>query len=274
MTIDVSLFADLIKKHDWPKAIAVTGALGSGKTEWVLNLALGLKAAQEQVTIADVDIINPYFCIRQVVDALEDKGFKVLTAPGHAKWGDMPLVTPEVDWALSVPRCKLLLDIGGDAEGALALKQYQKRIIQAGYLLILVVNAFRPQTSSVESIDRMRRRMEDICGLKVGAVISNSHLMTETTAQNVYDGYKVVRSAAEHMGLPLLYVGTGPAIYGDTLEAMKNEDVPVWPVSRYMLLPWEPGAIWATGLPAKNHGMKMLQNMGLSAYQNLGVNSK
>ena len=136
MPVDMQLFKDLIQRYEWPKAVAVTGALGSGKTEWVLNLALGLKMVEEKVTIADADIINPYFCIRQVVTALENKGFTVLTAPGQAKWADMPVVSAEVDWALSSPG-KLMLDIGGDAEGALALKQFQKRIIQAGYLCLL-----------------------------------------------------------------------------------------------------------------------------------------
>ena len=75
MPVDMRLFKDLIQRYEWPKAIAVTGALGSGKTEWVLNLALGLKTTEEKVTIADADIINPYFCIRQVVTALEKKGF-------------------------------------------------------------------------------------------------------------------------------------------------------------------------------------------------------
>jgi len=265
MPIDMKLFQDLIARYEWPKAVAVTGALGSGKTEWVLNLALGLKQIEQQVTIADADIINPYFCIRQVVNSLEEKGFKVLTAPGQAKWADMPVVSAEVDWALSSPG-KLLLDIGGDAEGALALKQFQNRIIQAGYLLILVVNAYRPQTSTIEKIDLMRRRMEEICGLKVGALVSNSHLMQETTPQDVLEGYKVVRAAADHMGLPLLYAGTSPAIYEATAEIMKDEPVPVWPVSRYMLLPWEPGAIWATGLPAKHHASRIL---GQDAYQKL-----
>ena len=81
MPVDMQLFKDLIQRYEWPKAVAVTGALGSGKTEWVLNLALGLKMVEEKVTIADADIINPYFCIRQVVTALENKGFTVLTAP-------------------------------------------------------------------------------------------------------------------------------------------------------------------------------------------------
>ncbi len=265
MPFSISQVGELMGRYRWPKAVAVTGALGSGKTEWVLNLALGLKTMGEQVTIADADIINPYFCIRQVVNSLEEKGFKVLTAPGQAKWADMPVVSAEVDWALSSPG-RLMLDIGGDAEGALALKQFQNRIVQAGYLLILVVNAYRPQTMSVEKIDLMRRRMEEICGLKVGALVSNSHLMHETTPETVRDGYMLVRDAAERMGLPLLYAGAPPAIYDETAELMKDEPVPVWPLSRYMLLPWEPGAVWATGLPSKHHASRIL---GREAFQNL-----
>ncbi len=257
MAFSVSRIGELTRRYDWPKAVAVTGALGSGKTEWVLNLALGLQAAGERVTIADADIINPYFCIRQVVDALEEKGFKVLTAPGQAKWADMPVVSAEVDWALSSPG-RLMLDIGGDAEGALALKQFQKRIVKAGYLLILVVNAYRPQTMSVDKIDLMRRRMEEICGLKVGALVSNSHLMHETTPEVVRDGYRLVREAADRMGLPLLYAGAPSAVYDETARLMKDEPVPVWPLSRYMLLPWEPGAVWATGIPAKHHARRVL----------------
>ena len=110
--------------------------------------------------------------------------------------------------------------------------------------------------------------MEEICGLKVGALVSNSHLMHETTPETVLEGYRLVQKAADRMGLPLLYAGTSPAIYDETAEIMKNEPVPVWPVSRYMLLPWEPGAIWATGLPSKHHGRRIL---GQDAFQRLGI---
>ena len=77
---EMTQIKELMERYEWPKAVAVTGALGSGKTEWVLNLALGMKMLGEQVTIADADIINPYFCIRQVVNSLEEKGFKVMEA--------------------------------------------------------------------------------------------------------------------------------------------------------------------------------------------------
>ncbi len=252
-------FVDLMNMHRWPKAIAVTGALGSGKTEWVLNLALGFQSLEEKVTIADVDIINPYFCIRQVSDSLENQGFKVLTAPDKAKWADMPLVTAQVDWALSDPDGRLLLDVGGDAEGALALKKYRDRMIDAGYLLILVVNAYRPMTSTVAGIELMRKRMEEIGELKVGALLCNSHLMTETTVDVVDEGLDLVERAGEAMNLPVLYAGVPPSLYDEATARFSSRKVAPWPVSRYMLLPWEKGAMWSTGLPSKNHGARILR---------------
>ncbi|EEX47564.1 MULTISPECIES: hypothetical protein [Jonquetella] len=251
----------LMGMYEWPKSVAVTGALGSGKTEWVLNLSAGFRALGDDVTVADADIINPYFCIRQVTEALEAEGFQVLTAPGQAKWSDMPVVTSEVDRVLSAPGKRVLLDIGGDAEGALALKQYQLRLRQAGFLLILVVNSFRPQTSTLDSIRVMKSRMEAIGSLEVGALVSNSHVMTETTPEDVYSGWQLVEEASQAFGLPLLYCSTRPSIHEETVKLFQKKGVktPLWQLSRHMLLPWEPGAIWGTGLPAKNHGHRMLQ---------------
>lgn len=251
------IFIQLMEKYDWPKAIAVTGALGSGKTEWVLNLALGFSSAGEKVTIADVDIINPYFCIRQVSETLTEQGFSILTAPDKAKWSDMSLVTAQVDWALSKPG-RLLMDVGGDAEGALALKKYGDRMKKAGYLLIMVVNAFRPMTSTVEGIALMKKRMEEIGELEVGALISNSHLMTETTIENVSDGLSLVEEAGRELDLPVLYAGVPPHLEVDAEVLLEASSVSSWPVSRYMLLPWEKGAMWSTGLPRKNHGTSIL----------------
>ena len=254
---DISLCSDLMKsalsvlspRADWPKAIAVTGALGSGKTEWVLNLALGFKSLGETVTIADMDIINPYFCIRQVAEILGDKGFKIITPPESSRWSDMSIVSPQVLWALGDDSVRLLLDIGGDAEGALALKQFEPDIKEAGYLLILVVNPFRPQTSSPEAIEKMLRKMEQIGGLSVGALISNSHLMAETSPEDVADGLTVVNEAGKRMGLPVLAAGVSPELHGRTAEvfAERGLSVPLWPLFRYMMLPWEKGAMWSQG---------------------------
>ena len=252
-----SLLQELMHIHDaprpspggWPKAIAVTGALGSGKTEWVLNLALGFQSRGEEVTIADMDIINPYFCIRQVSSFLGRMGFQVLTPPENARWSDMSVISPEVARALGKENGRLLLDIGGDAEGALALKQFQPDIARAGYLLVLVVNAFRPQTSSTAGIGKMLRKMEETCGLKVGALVSNSHLMEETTPEDCLAGLATVRAAGAELGLPVLFAGILPKLFDETsaLFAARGMDTPLWPMYRYMMRPWEDGALWSRG---------------------------
>lgn len=232
----------------WPKIVAVTGALGSGKTEWVLNLALGFHSLGEQVTIADIDIINPYFCIRQVTEQLAKKGFTVITAPESAKWSDMSIVSPQITRALGRDG-RLLMDIGGDAEGALALKQFEPDIRREGYLLILVVNAFRPQTSTIDGIASMLRKMEGICSLSVGGLVSNSHLMDETTAEDCVRGLKSVYDAGVALGLPVLYGGVTANLLTEA-EAIRTREgvpVPLWPLSRYMMLPWEEGAMWSRG---------------------------
>jgi len=241
-----SFMNKLIEKYDWARTIAVTGALGSGKSEWVLNLAMGMKLSGHSVTIADVDIINPYFCIRQIVEQLETQGFKMLLPPANGRWSDMSLISPKITAALADDSSKLLLDVGGDASGALALKQFEPEIRKSSYLLILVVNAFRPLTSTPEKIEKMARRMEDICNLKVGALVCNSHLMSETTPDDVINGIKIAEKAAENLSLPLLYVAVLDNLYPEVSSRLSDSgsEVTLWPLKRYLMLPWEGSEIW------------------------------
>ena len=239
----------LTEKYDWARTIAVTGALGSGKSEWVLNLAMGLKQCGHSVTIADVDIINPYFCIRQVVEQLEAEGFNILLPPADGKWSDMSLISPKIAAALSDDSRKLLLDVGGDASGVLALKQFEPEIKKSSYLLILVVNAFRPLTSTPEKIGVMARRMEDICNLKVGALVCNSHLMSETTPDDVLNGIKITEKAAEKLSLPMLYATALDSLHLEVSKELNdvNSKVTLWPLKRYLKLPWEGSDLWTRG---------------------------
>ena len=236
----------LTEEYDWPRIIAVIGALGSGKSEWVLNLAMGLKQCGHSVTIADADIINPYFCIRQVAEQLEAEGFNILLPPADGKWSDMSLISPRITAALSDDSSKLLLDVGGDASGVLALKQFEPDIVKSPYLLIIVVNAFRPLTATPQKIEIMIRRMEDICNLKVGALVSNSHLMSETKPDDVINGIKIAEEAAETLSLPLLYATVLDALHCEVSKRLSDIDskVKLWPLKRYLKLPWEGSELW------------------------------
>jgi hypothetical protein len=239
---------EVISVREWPRTIAVTGALGSGKTEFALNLARGLKKNGLRVTIADADIINPYFCVRQITKPLEQEGFSILNPPENAKWSDMSVINARIGNAIAGTRSGLsdhvVIDVGGDAGGVTALKQFEPDIVSAGYELVLIVNPYRPKTSTPAGVKRMADRMEAICGLKIGALVSNSHLMESTTAEDVARGFDVVREAGGNMSLPVLCATVIPELCVEASVLLKGL-VPVWPLIRFMKRPWEGSEMWS-----------------------------
>ena len=46
---------------DFKRILLFSGHYGSGKTNIAVSLAHELKKTRDRVTIADVDIVNPYF---------------------------------------------------------------------------------------------------------------------------------------------------------------------------------------------------------------------
>jgi hypothetical protein len=246
--MEYSLPRDIICAHEWPRTIAVTGALGSGKTEFVLNLAIGLKNSGKSVVIADADIINPYFCIRQITDFLKEEGFSILNPPENAKWSDMSVINPAIGNAIAGTGAglsdHLIIDVGGDAGGVMALKQFEPDIMSVSHELILVVNSYRPKTSTPQLVMHMASRMEALCGIKIGALVSNSHIMESTRAEDVALGLDVVLEAGGSMNLPVLCATVIPELYGE-VSALLKDRVPVWPLVRFMKRPWEGSEMWS-----------------------------
>jgi Mrp family chromosome partitioning ATPase len=69
----------------------ITGHYGSGKTEFAVNLALAFAREGRRPILADLDIVNPYFCSRERKTALEDRGVRVVlssgaTSPRRGTW--------------------------------------------------------------------------------------------------------------------------------------------------------------------------------------------
>ncbi len=251
--VEAHPFPRSLCEREWPKDLAVTGALSSGKTEWVLNMAMAFQGCGEEVTVADVDIINPYFCVRQVADSLREEGFHILTPPESTRWSDMPVISPQVSWALKDPRGRLLIDVGGDAAVGQALKQFSLQMKGSGYLLILVVNPFRPGSRETAGILDLMKGMERISELQVGALVANPHLMDQTTAEDLLWGYRQVFDAGKTLGIEVLY-GTVPPHLMSRRETLRKESpIELWPMVRHMMLPWEDGYMW-TGAGDRSQG--------------------
>lgn len=218
--------------------VAVTGALGSGKTELTISLASAMAAAGDKVTLADMDIINPYFCLRALAAEIEREDLSVLSPPGDIKWGDMSYINPLIRTKIHDRSGRLIIDVGGDSQGALALKQFEPELMDTGYDLIFVINPYRTHTKTFSEIEAMKDKLEATCGLKVSFTAANPHLMDRTLPHECAEGILLVNDFSKRLGIPMLF-GMAEETVSDGVKDILPDHIPLWVLHREILLPWE-----------------------------------
>ena len=180
------------------------GHYGSGKTNIAVNYALHLKALGNEVVIADLDIVNPYFRTRDSLDELTAAGIKLISSEFASSNVDLPALPQEVYSLLDKREEKAIMDIGGDDRGAYDLGRYSDAIIEENdYELLFVFNKFRPLTPDAESAVEIMREIEDACKMKFTAIVNNSNLGEMTQAQDILDSVAETEKLSELTGLPV-----------------------------------------------------------------------
>jgi len=129
----------------------VTGHYGTGKTEFSVNLALALAAEGQQVMLADLDIVNPYFRSRERKALLEEAGVQLISSSQSCSNADLPALPAELLTILQNRDLRGVLDIGGDPVGARVLARFRPKIVQEDYQLIYVLNANRPEGRTMDA---------------------------------------------------------------------------------------------------------------------------
>ena len=188
------------------RIIAVTGHFGSGKTEFAVSLAFALAALkrEERLALADLDIENPFFRSRERQDALEAAGVRVYSDPFRGRNGsELQVISAGIRAPLEDEGCRVIIDCGGDASGAMILNQFKKYFTQP-HRLLCVVNPNRPGSDTVEKAVEHIRAVEQTTGLTVTGLVSNAHLIYETTAEDVLRGWAFTAEVAARSGVPAL----------------------------------------------------------------------
>ena len=201
------------------------GHFGSGKTNAAVNFAEELAARGLPVTIADLDIVNPYFRTKDSERELEQKGIEVVTLPFANTNVDLPSLPKHV-YSLFTDRSRhVVLDIGGDDRGALVLGRFVPMIREEdSFELLYVVNFYRYLTRTAEEALQVMREIEAACGLQFTGIVNNSNLGAETTAETVIDSLPEAEELSAKSGLPVVMTTVMEGLTGmEELEARVPE---------------------------------------------------
>ena len=186
----------------------LVGHAGTGKTNAALGIARALASEGYEVTLADLDVVNPYFRSSDYPQLLEPAGIRLI-APVLARTTlDTPSLTGELDVVIeqtagSATR-RLVIDVGGDDDGATTIGRWSRRLADAGAQVLYVVSAFRSLTTQPEEAAALLPDIEWHAHLKADGVLNSSNLGDETDASHVRRGRVFALQTAALLDLPLV----------------------------------------------------------------------
>lgn len=217
--------------------VIIVGNYGSGKTEVSINLAVERKKAGLSVRIADLDLVNPYFRTREAKDTLASLGIDVVLPPEEYLQADLPILSPLVAGMIQQPEELTLLDVGGNDVGARVLAALGDVLQGKTVRMLQVVNPLRPGTNTVKGCLDIQRSIESMAGLSINGYVGNANLIDETTVNEIYEGYRFVKSLSEESGLPLEFITIPREILPET--ELNQIGCPVLPIDRQLVPPWK-----------------------------------
>ena len=182
------------------------GHYGSGKTNIAVNYALHLKSQGKDVVVADMDIVNPYFRTKDSTDVLEKVGIELISPKFANSNVDLPALPQEMYKTVQDRSKFSVLDIGGDDRGAYALGRYRPYILEENnYEMVFVANFYRPLTTTPSEALEVMREIERAAGIPFTAIVNNSNIGNETTADDVLATVDRAEELAKLSGLPLIF---------------------------------------------------------------------
>lgn len=211
------------------------GHFGSGKTEIALNYAIDLAKSGKKVAIVDIDIVNPYFCTRDMKDVLDRYGIRLIAADPNLSNAELMVVPAEVYAVFNDKSYEVVIDVGGDEQGAVVLGQYNKYFKEESYDMYFVINNKRPLTINETATEEYLRNIEWTSRLKVTELISNTNLSYETSVNDVTEGEKEVKTLSENTNIPFKYT----VCRRDLMEELKGKTIgELYGIDIYMKPPW------------------------------------
>ena len=208
---------------DFKRLTLLCGHYGSGKTNVAVNLAFLLKKQYNNLVVADLDIVNPYFRTKDSLQDFEKNGIGLICSEYANTNVDIPALPPDIYRLTTDKSLTAIVDVGGDDRGAYALGRLVPEIKhENNFDMLMVINGYRPLTPDAKSTLEVMREIETACGLKFTGLVNNSNLGAETTAQNVINSIDYANEVSQISDLPVVMTTVKAELYDELKDTIDN----------------------------------------------------
>ena len=206
------------------RVLLLCGHYGSGKTNIAVNLAQEIRREYPTVTLADLDIVNPYFRSKDSAAELEEAGIRLICSNFANSNVDIPALPPDLYALTDDRRMRAVIDVGGDDRGALVLGRLAPAILEENdYEMLMVINRYRPLTRDAASTVEVMREIEAAsAGIRFTALVNNSNLGVETTAEDVLASVQYANEVAAMSGLPVVMTTVDERLEEELKDKISN----------------------------------------------------
>ena len=199
------------------------GHYGSGKTNVAVNLAFYLKEQYNNVVVADLDIVNPYFRTKDSIDDFKARGIELICSEYANTNVDIPALPANMYRLTADKDITAVIDVGGDDRGAYALGRLVPEIeAENNFDMLMVINGYRPLTPDAQSTIEVMREIEEACKLKFTGLVNNSNIGEETTAEDIIKSIGYANEVSQASGLPIVMTSIKYELYDELKNKIDN----------------------------------------------------
>lgn len=216
------------------------GAYASGKSETSINRALQYVKEGKNITLVDLDTVEPAYTLRPLAKSLREHGINVIAQEDYFGLGEAGSYVTGQQINCLTEKGDMIIDVGYGASGLDILDIINNIGEEEDLNIYIVINTSKFETFSVENIIEyltFAEGLEKRPWKKFNGIISNAHFGDETKKEDIIKGYKIIKEAALKANIPIIAIGV-PDFLKNEFETT-YDSTPVWIYERLM-----PKALW------------------------------
>ncbi|MCZ9839810.1 ATP/GTP-binding protein [Brachyspira hyodysenteriae] len=212
--------------NKYNRVTIVCGHYGVGKTTFSINYSMYIRNyTSKNIYIADLDVVNPYFRSREHSSYLEEKNIKVIGSYLPQSGADIPAVSAEVYSIFDKKDVIGIIDMGGNSAGSLSFASFRNNVDVNETDVFFVFNANRKENSTFELALGYLIDIESVLGLKVTGIINNTHLMDDTSLDDIEKGEIIADKLSKEKNIPIKFTCINNKFYHNNSKIFTKYDL-------------------------------------------------